>query len=1628
MRHASLFWLLLLGLGWPAPGVLGADPYYPPLDAHVDTSAFPQDLVTADGDSFWEQVRVKSMGYEEISLPDGTDVGATLALELVVEQGLEFGLPGLDDVFTLELGAGDYEAVVTAREAESAVPEENYPFIATLAATGMTFRLLLDNDFIRPLDPTTLEPLSDPTARAAVELASDAELVVRTDWDGALSIEFEGAAGPPLFHLSHPVMLGASGVVLEVDGLSLDLSELGPAADPDPAWRGVRIDAFTVRFTNGLEVPDAEVASGATTSAAWPGVDFTGFEIGTGGFSGRMCGTGLGLALPDPGLFGLDFEVDELCLEFARNALSASRIVGTATDFPFFESDVQLSLALDLDGSFAVGLADPDPGDGEDRIVWTVTDVLNFYVDAISFEMREEVFLVSVSGDLEPLFLSGADGMQAVEADGSPTSGDGALIPIDGLTITSAGDVAIDGGWIVLPQKRYIDFKSFKITLSQIGFGANQDTTGQSWFGFTGGVELVSGLDAEAELKRLQFLWPATGGGAVDVKLEGIQVAYEQPGVLRFEGAADWFETAGDEGAPGAEGFAGKMDIGLPAINLDVNGRVVVGAGDETPGVAGGDFKFFYIDLETQFPAGVPVFTGISLYGLSGLFAYNMSPQIAAYTSPVDWYNAYRTADNVIAADGSNPATWAVKEGALALGAGVILGTADNGFTVNGKVALTVALPGPTVILSGQANVLKNRSRLADTGDTPDFVALAVFDPASGVFLINIGVFYDLIDVVEVSGEAEAFFDLQDPSNWHLYLGQKDPEDRRITASVLGLVTASGYYMIEPDGLAFGAKMQWGDSWKFGPLEVVLMAWFAYDSSLSWRPIQVWGSIDVGGAVELSAFGIGVGLSASATLELETPEPYRIEGSFNVKLNAPWPLDDPSATVKLKWGPKGPEQEPLDEVLTSITLHGRKDAWVIRPELVVLSDDSSPAAPDSTVGESELCAPGESIPAAGSLDVDVSAGCGIPMVPLDSFVSARFERSVNDPEDLGFGNAYDAIDCRPDCENRHVDVVDQKTFQYDLTGYELLYGAKESGFPVTVATAPAGLYASWTSIPATASEEMHNNLDLLSKNPYRYYENATYLGYPGNEVSWTDWAAGHYGGSYCLEAVQSRDQLWSLWELYLYDEKRGAVLPGFIDDSGKDDITLPCPLELSWMEEEDFILPPYSVFRFVADGEVAEPDDSDSYRKYRDAVYFHTEGPPLELDRYVEHTVPEFPRRPHYRGHDVALRFNENYLRKLYADTEDQFFELQVLDESENPVGAPGGTPATVTTTWSKTEDALLSATEAAWVEVLELLGALSADELPQDDLVTGSLSDAAAVRPGQRHVVRAWLEDERLATDTRLDDSAWLAGQNLRYASPDQRRVVLYEFEFTASRYPSLTALFESYRGAWFGIDVAADRAALGDLAAPLDEDFVGTSSTLGNGDSGPLGVFLRHLLAPSVPADFGRDTFLAYAGRAPGYAGDASTLSESQIAAIEESWTAALEAFAEVDALLDLELGRQPLPEEVEVSVLQDGGVTIGYLVELPEGLDLSRVEVEAEAPGVGGYRPTVVPDADGSRLFVFRRAGGSVATLGDGDHALIFTFHGDLGARNPRVTQGGVAVAETVRLELAVPGGRFEPEADP
>ena len=62
---------------------------------------------------------------------------------------------------------------------------------------------------------------------------------------------------------------------------------------------------------------------------------------------------------------------------------------------------------------------------------------------------------------------------------------------------------------------------------------------------------------------------------------------------------------------------------------------------------------------------------------------------------------------------------------------------------------------------------------------------LAVLDFRSGTFLVGVDAEYEFGDkgqLIEIGGSAEAYFSFADPMAWHLYLGRKDPKEKRIRA------------------------------------------------------------------------------------------------------------------------------------------------------------------------------------------------------------------------------------------------------------------------------------------------------------------------------------------------------------------------------------------------------------------------------------------------------------------------------------------------------------------------------------------------------------------------------------------------------------------------------------------------------------------------------------------------------------------------------------------------------------------------------------------------------------------------------------------------------------------------------
>jgi len=179
---------------------------------------------------------------------------------------------------------------------------------------------------------------------------------------------------------------------------------------------------------------------------------------------------------------------------------------------PFFDQPVDVTIGINLDGSFSVKL-----GAANGLYTLTKPDILTITLDSLAFELKDRLFIAKLSGKVQPL-IAGLDwpGFQVNE-----------------LAIDSEGNVHLDGGWLNLKDQYALDFHGFKLEITKLGFGKTED--GGKWIGFNGGLKLVDGLPAGATVEGLKVTW-YDDGRDTDITLGGVGVEFKVPGVLEFKG------------------------------------------------------------------------------------------------------------------------------------------------------------------------------------------------------------------------------------------------------------------------------------------------------------------------------------------------------------------------------------------------------------------------------------------------------------------------------------------------------------------------------------------------------------------------------------------------------------------------------------------------------------------------------------------------------------------------------------------------------------------------------------------------------------------------------------------------------------------------------------------------------------------------------------------------------------------------------------------------------------------------------------------------------------------------------------------------------------------------------------
>ena len=963
--------------------------------------------------------------------------GLTVHTALLFETELSLSIPGLDAVELVFAPSGSYTAFAFEFETK---PTPRLSIVDTPIA------LRFNKKFFKP---ARRAQAADGSGTGVFEVDPDADFVDITLGKVTLSVDLNGnfkVDGVVSISLP-PSFIGDTGVVVEAQEIRLYLDANSPPPGQPAGWRGVHIQTVALYLPGEL-------------SGTIGNLKLTDAYIGNGGFTGSIEDTWTPPLSAH--LFDMDFALAHAKIAFVQNTLTAAGITGKIT-VPFFDEPVDVDIGLTLDGSFTVAL-----NSAGGLFTLEKQDLLRFQLDGMAFERKDSVFAVHLSGEITPLIAQNQIQW--------PT------FHLNDLTIDSRGNVHLDGGWIDLSQQKPLDFYGFQFAITKLGFGQSDD--GGRWVGFSGGIKLVEGIPAGVSVEGLRVTW-YTDGRPVAVSMNGVGVEFTVPNTVAFKGAVS-YNTIHENGHT-IQRFDGSISLNIVTIDLQIEAVLVFGS-DTGPD---GRYTFFAIYTGIELPSGIPLGqTSLAIYGFAGLFAYQMEPNKGKPRPDEMWY------DNEDGSPGwykrgqmgvtDLKTKWDPHRDSVALGAGITLGTLmDNGMSFHGKFLLAIVFPGPIIMIEGRGDLLKKRADAngkQTTTSEPLFRTIAILDFRLGTVTLGLSVWYKYDDkggLIDMTGSAEAFFDFNHPSAWHVYVGRETPEQYRVHAYIFKkLFEANSFLMLDRISVRTGAWIGVKFGWSFGPLKVALEASLEGRAELNFTPGQFHGFIVVRGSLVLSAFGFGVTASIDAGAAAEVFKPFHIVLHLTGELKLPWPLPSFKHNFVKEWGPY-PEPPPLPAILKEIAVEHNLVAitWPLIGELSLLAptiDDGQGYIDEARLSASQAL-------------LNAPAPAAAPVIPLDARPHLTFGRRMNDDALVG-------VNVQPGdgVWERFGDPVADKgpvrvRFGLESMGLEKWVGGATYWSPVaSTSGTPKKLYGAWAPALGPNEGPAQTKLMLWSKNPFDY--------------------------------------------------------------------------------------------------------------------------------------------------------------------------------------------------------------------------------------------------------------------------------------------------------------------------------------------------------------------------------------------------------------------------------------------------------------------------------------------------------------------------------------------------------------
>lgn len=705
-------------------------------------------------------------------------------------------------------------------------------------------------------------------------------------------------------NLNYPSMIGNTGLIINLQNAKIDISKTYNIPE---AIQDGRPDDFMGVYIQEVSItlPEKWFKQQDETTAKIYGRRLL---IGTGGLSGEIGieATPAGQALPvgqTPALKvrlgdndGFELGFEKFSLTFKQNAITASEIKGYLKIKGFKDAagnDAQIDIKVNIsdNGDFSITASEQ-----QGITLIKIPDILNVNIKSLSVGRKNNKMYVAVSGTIDFADQSGNANGGFIK-DNLPKD-----IEIQKLLIWEDGSFEFEGGGIELRKPLTMKLGPVALSITAIHFGSHeQEHNGilrkYKFFGFDGGISIKpGGVDARGDGIKFYFTVDNGPGKPLDffVRIQSIAIDLMIPGTATPETAAVIMkgylamkspENGSGSGSSAGTEYAGGIELTLP--KLKIAGSAAMRYNPSVPS--------FIIDIGLELPTALPLgSTGLGIYGFRGLFGlrYVASREYVGLPADAEWWQYYKKKVAPDNKEGIFIHKMEQREG-TSIGAGVSLCTVpDGGRTFSAKLFFMLSLPD-VFLLQGQAAILSERIGLNDPNDPPFFALIAISSTSVEAAL---GVNYNmptsgsnLGKIVKVTGVLELAFFWGNSFNWYLNLGRELPEDRRIRARIFDLFDCYFFLMISSQGIYTGAGASYNFNKTFvGVVKVKLQAYMDIRGKISFKPLQVGGSIQLGASIEIKVFGVGFGLSADAGLAAEAPKPFIISGFIRVSFRILW--------------------------------------------------------------------------------------------------------------------------------------------------------------------------------------------------------------------------------------------------------------------------------------------------------------------------------------------------------------------------------------------------------------------------------------------------------------------------------------------------------------------------------------------------------------------------------------------------------------------------------------------------------------------------------------------------------------------------------------------------------------------